>query len=128
LGVQKPLVFTKIAWSDQVAGKLRKALGEDEPIIAEEVKRGVSECWNIEGCGLMVTRLEIDQDRKTLVIVAGQGKNAGLVWDKVPAIAKANGANWIRVHSKRPGMVRILEPRGYTTEYGLGENVFIKRV
>lgn len=127
MGIQKPLIFTKIAWSDQVAEKLKKALGDDVPIIAEEVKKGVSECWQIEGCGLMVTRLEIDQ-AKTLVIVAGQGKNAGAVWDKVPAIAKANGANWIRVHSKRPGMVKVLEPRGYKTEYGLDENVFIRRV
>lgn len=107
---------------------LKPATGEDEPIIRREVQRGIAQCWQIKNVGVMVTRLEVEPDSKTLVIVAGAGKKAILVWQLMPKIAKANGAGLIRVHSKRPGMGRILSGLGYKATPGNGETIYFKQV
>ncbi len=126
MGAEK-LIFSKSKWTPEVANILKPATGDDEPIIAAEVEAGISECWEIKDHGYMVTRLETEPE-KTLVVVAGAGRKAGEVWQIMPNIARANGAKWIRVHSKRPGMFRVLKPLGYEVKPGNGEKIYLKRV
>ena len=92
--------------------------------IAGEIIRGEAEAWEVIGRGYMVTRLEINPAHKTLVIVAGQGRDAGPVFDVLPAIARANGADTIRIHSLRPGMLRVLSRRGYQSKIEDRETVY----
>jgi hypothetical protein len=121
------LVFKPVKWSPEVAASLSKATSPDEAVIEDEVKRGISQCWQVKNYGYLVTRLELEPD-KSLVLVAGQGRGLFDVLSVMPNIAKANGAKWIRIHSKRAGMVRMLERLNYLVTYGLGENIFYKKV
>ncbi|PHS23392.1 MAG: hypothetical protein COA83_09895 [Methylophaga sp.] len=123
----KGLVFKRVDWSLEIAAKLAKAIAPEQDFIANEVIKGISQCWHIEGYGYLITRLELEPE-KTLVIVAGQGRGLNDVMTFMPRIAKANGAKLIRIHSRRAGMVRMLEKLNYQTEYGLGENVFYGRI
>ena len=121
------LVFKQVNWSPAVAANLSKATAPDEDHIANEVQSGKAQCWNIKGYGYVVTRLELEPV-KTLVMVAGQGRGMIDVLTIMPNVAKANGAKLIRLHSRRAGMVRMLEKLHFEVEYGLGENIFYKKV
>ena len=122
------LVFTKSNWTREIADILKPATGEDEPIIRREVETGQSECWQIKDVGVIVTRLEVEPDSRTLVLVAGAGRRSAEVFRLLPKMAKANGAGWIRVHSKRPGMKKLLMPLGYEVTPGNGETIYLKQV
>jgi hypothetical protein len=124
----KALIFERVNWSPQVAAGLARATYPEENFISNEVKTGICQCWHIHDHGYLVTRFEVEPDHKTLVIVAGQGRGLVKVLKAVYNVAKANKAKQIRLHSRRAGMVRMLEKLGYTVVYGLGENVFFKRV
>lgn len=124
----QPLIFKKSNWSPEIAAILKPATGEDEQIIRREVQTGQSECWKIKNVGVIVTRLEVEPDSKTLVLVAGAGRRSAEVFQLLPKMAKANGAGFIRVHSKRPGMKKLLMPLGYTAEPGNGETIYLKQV
>lgn len=122
------LILSPVNWSPEVAASLAKATAPDCEQVAEEVKGSISQCWKVHGYGYLITRLEVYSNEKVLVIVAGQGKGLNDVVPVFLAIAKANNAQTIRIHSKRAGMVRKLEKLGYTVEYGLKENIFYKQV
>jgi hypothetical protein len=121
------IVFERVNWSPEVAANLAKAIAPEQDFIENEVKQGISECWHVHGFGYLVTRLELDIP-KTLVIVAGQGQGLKKIMSIMPSIAKSNKAKWIRVHSRRSGMAKLLQPLGYLVEYGLGENIYYKKV
>ena len=111
-----------------MAAILKPALGDDLPIIKDEIQAGACECWHIRDHGYMVTRLENNPASKTLVIVAGVGQKARPVFEIMPKVAKANGAKWLRVHSKRKGMARYLYGLGYSQTWADNETIFFKRV
>lgn len=120
------MIFERVDWSPEVAANLAKATFPESAFIGLEVKNGISQCWKIKGHGYLVTRFESED--KTLVMVAGQGKGLSDVLRVMTGIAKANGVHQIRIHSRRAGMVRMLEKLNYKTVYGLGENVFYGRI
>lgn len=126
------IIFERVPWSPRMAAILSNALGQALRDISSEIVAGVSELWSIRGIGHMVTRMEISKAAAVLVVVAAQGRNTMSVLKMLPAIARANGARsgteGIRIHSRRAGMARLLEPLGYRQEFGLGESIYHGRV
>jgi len=92
---------------------LARAAGPDLKEIGCQVEQGESECWRVLGRGYIVSRLEVTEQGKELVIVAAQGRNGLPVLDAFERIGKANGAESVRIHSERPGMGRYLKSKGY---------------
>lgn len=127
------LTFERVTWSPRLSAGIQKACGIGWPFINAELINGDCEAWKIKDHGLMVTRLEVTEKGPVLVVVAAQGKNALPIIKKLPDIARANGARpgseSIRIHSQRPGMVKLLQKAGnYRHELGNGETVFYGRV
>lgn len=127
------IVFRNVTWSPRLAAKIKNACGWGWTFINAELVNGISQAWDIDGIGVMITRLENHESGPVLVVVAAQGKNALPVLKKLPDIAKANGAlpgsEGIRIHSQRPGMWKYLKRLGnYRRELSLGETVFYGRV
>lgn len=101
-------MFVKLTELTKAAAKgLGDSLGDDidREIIADEIKQGISELWEIsEGKAYCVTRIEEHE----LVIVCFGGK--GLI-DAAPTIfeaAKAHNLS-IRFHTNRPALARLLK-------------------
>lgn len=88
---------------------LIKCCGEFWEDIKEECKTGEIQIWNVEGHGILFTRLEQHVHlQKELVIVAGEGKNLFAVLEHFKKWCKLENAN-IRLHSSRPGMLKMME-------------------
>ena len=127
----EPLRFRRVTWSPRLAAALHKATAPADRAVNSEIVEGRAECWEIDGHGLIVTRLEVAPDGgRCFVVVAGVGRQGLEVLRRVPAICRANGATTWRIHSRRPGMARYLARAGleYEQELGLGESVFHGRV
>lgn len=119
------LTFTRLDWSPEVAAGLSRAMGDDSELIANEVKAGIAECWRIKNHGLMVTRLELDNN--ALVLVAGEGRGMVQILEAMPALAKANGVDLVRFHSKRKGMARLIKRLNYDVAEGHEEKIYYGR-
>lgn len=94
---------------------LKTILKDDMSAIKKEVESGISELWEVAGCGYTVTRIEPDEMGKPfeLVFVAGIGKNAKAVINHFRNLAKPMGIKKMRIHSVRKGMGRYLKPLGF---------------
>lgn len=103
-------------WSEDAAAALAPALGPYAEAVAAEVRGEVCELWNIPGHGYLVTRIECDPQYRPqeLVLVAASGRDAlpVLRWFRAN-VARPMGCRWMRVHSRRPGMGRYLQPEGF---------------
>lgn len=120
--------LTKLERIPEDAFNLFRGMGMDRDIITAEVENGTSECWELNGYGHMITRVEIHEPSgiKTLVIVA-----TGLtqrvqsayrdVFPLIEKIARDNGFAYIRAHCDNEPMARYLRSLGFTykgSEYG----------
>jgi len=104
----------KLAWSDVVESVLRPVLGDDVPVVRGEVERGISELFQVDDRGYLVTRIEDYDSFREFVIVAAVGHGTDAVLPKLIGLAQGNGIDRIRVHSNRPGMGRLLRGYGFT--------------
>ena len=106
------LTFRKVPWSQRVAKGIARAGGADLNIIGQEVIDNVSEAWEIDGCGFVITRLEQTDFGPELVLVAGEGRGGMQVVPALQRVASRVGAT-MRIHSERNGMGRYLRPLGF---------------
>lgn len=103
-------------WSDEAEAGLVVSAGKDMAAIRDEVKRGISILWRVEGRGdfdfvkgWAVTRLEVS--RKEIVFVLGEGKGFHHAAPYFVRAAKEAGYS-IRVHVERKGMMRMWSRHG----------------
>ena len=102
----------KIAWNSEADNALLSALGNDLCQIKKEVAEGSCELWRYDDGGYCVTRLEVTQSGKELVIVGSGVKNGAQKLREWVKLANSNG--WtVRIHSKRLGMAKFLERQGF---------------
>ncbi len=98
-----------VQWSESFAGYVQTALGSDLGFIRQEVEAGFCQCWEFgfedEIFGYVVTRLEGD----TLVVVAYEGLHVKGCADLLVQICEIKGLPYIRFHTQRPGLIRLLK-------------------
>lgn len=131
MDAQEPLIFRQLEWTPRLAAAISRAASPDGKAVNSEIVTGRAQAWEIEGRGVMVTRLELHDTGPELVVVAGEGRAAAPVMCTIPAIARANGARRIRLHSYRRGMRRWLRQFGQWEEQAgeePGEKVFFHGV
>lgn len=93
-------------WNPTAASGLSSALGDDLPMIADEIKAGRAALYEVPGRGWMVFRREGSE----LVCIAAEGRGLLPVF---AAIVEQTNAQTVRVHSSRAGMGRMLAPLGF---------------
>lgn len=116
LGVEEKMIC--ISWRDSIESQLLKAAGSKAVMkeIIEEIKAGLASLWAFAGprhCGYAVTRIESVKWGKEFVIVLGQGLGAKDAINKLLCYALEKGCNSVRVHVKRPGLMRIFGRFGF---------------
>lgn len=105
------LTFERWHWGPDAAAGLTIAMGRDEPIIAEEIKQGISQLWRVNGGeSWLITR----EEGTELVIVCLQGRNARPIIERVKAKAQAAGFETMRAHTQRRGLQRMFADQGVT--------------
>jgi hypothetical protein len=135
MATRQEVTLKKMPWLPKVAAALSRALGDDLREVGGEVVSGVSECWEWVGVGYCITRLEISETGREFVLVAAEGRgfytpqtmnlNDGLVI----RIADANGADRVRINTRRPSIGRFLTRYGWQEKLDLGESeVYGQRV
>lgn len=106
----------EIAWREALEPELIPVLNDDLPAIREEVKKGISQLWQVVGRGLVITRIEQDSlgQPDELVFIAGIGKDAKPVIKHFSKLAFLNfGVKKMRIHSQRKGMEKYLSSLGF---------------
>lgn len=116
VGIQQKITLIKRDWSPVLAAGLLRAMWPNAKEISSEIITGDCVLFEVVNHGLLVIRLEQDNGRKTLVVVAAQGINAGPVMDAYVQIAKAYQADAVRTHTARKGVGRWLEKRGFSVD------------
>jgi hypothetical protein len=113
----------EIAWTKELEPELIPVLNDDLPAIREEVKKGISQLWRVDGRGLVITRIEENAlgQPDELVFIAGIGKDAKPVIKHFAFLVNYNfGVKKMRIHSQRQGMERYLSSLGF----GYSETVY----
>ena len=110
--------ITQINWEPDIAYHLAKAAGSKECLdnVAEEVKRGLAQLWQITGesSGYLVTRVEREPSgEREMVLVLGEGKGAKAVIGWAVELANNHGIKKMRTHITRPGLKKIYENLGW---------------
>lgn len=120
----KRVSFIKQNWNDEAERALLPALDCDRDWIKSEVEQGVSELFYCAEFGYCVTRFEISETLKELVLVAGSGKNLIDAVNCLAEIARNAGADRLRYHTHDWRVATLFEGAGFK-EY---ERVFIKEL
>lgn len=97
-----------VAWTTSTTQGLKNALGEDLPIIRQEVECGLSRLWYFEPGTWMVTRVE----GRELVVVALEGGGLKHIMPVLISRAKAQGFKSLRAHTNKPGLEKYLQRWG----------------
>lgn len=94
-------VLTPITWSKAAKQKLRPAGAVNT--LEREVLTGNSQLWSVAGNRLLVvTRIEVKQGVKELVIVAAAGRGLARTTSAIYDLAASSGAKTIRFHTFHP--------------------------
>ncbi len=92
--------WQRVGWSVDVENCLSGALSDEGmAIVAGEVSSGVSTLWHVESHGYFITRLELFENKKELVLVAWQGKNTEPLVEYLKAACVSEGINSMRFHT-----------------------------
>jgi len=100
-------------WVEGIA----EAAGEDLDEICQEVARGESEALELWAGSFAVLRIEQAPAYREAVIVAGQGRNMKKALPLLEQRAKSKGADYIRAHVQRRGLVRMFQAQGYEIDH-----------
>lgn len=100
---------------------MRRALGFDFAGIEKDVAAGTACAFEVLGHGYVVLRVDVDDaGGRTLVFIAGAvfdeadaQRHADAVVPAVVAIAERNDCEYVRAHSGRYGMGRLLARYGF---------------
>lgn len=108
----------RMAWNDQAAQALAGAAGSPEELaeVGKEVETGDAQLFQFEGKphGYLVLRLEeTPTGRRELVLVLGAGSGARELIALAKDWANQVGADSIRTHVSRPGLIRLYERQGF---------------
>ena len=102
-----------------VAQQIRPLFDDREwPVVADEVMEGHIELFRINDDSFALTRIETEINE--LVIVGYIGQRLTEFADAMIRLAKSNGIESIRFHSRRPGLARLirkLSPQRLETVY-----------
>ncbi len=100
----------QLPWSDAVAQKLSKAMGNDQALFEREVNANVCQIWELLGGDLyMITRSEYSE----LVICAMEGKGMSKVAPEIIKHAKQRGFKSIRFHTQQIWLAEKLAKFGF---------------
>ncbi len=102
--MEKRLTFKRLA---RLTGAARRALAEvmGDHDFADEIRRGVAECWQVDPARLfLITRIE----KKELVVCCAAGKSLIDACVYLLAAAKQQGLHSIRFHTEKPAFVRLI--------------------
>lgn len=131
----KPVLLVKNEpWNDGAAAWLIPACDEEYPITAlqNDCENGICSLFNVYGenghVASMVMRID-DGGARELVVVAGGGYFAHgslykILTPYVEAIAAANGCKYLRGHTRRKGIGRLMQLAGWEQS----EIIFRKQV
>lgn len=105
----------KVAWSDDAAKALKRALGGDLQEIKKQVDDGHCELWRYADGGYCVTRVEVSTVGACELVIVASGVTRGA--EKLSDwLEFAKGRGWsVRIHSKRAGMSGFLKRQGFKT-------------
>lgn len=124
----------KVNWSKAAFNGLAVALGENLHDVAADVIAGNSELWSVGGHGFVVTRFEVRNEYKTLILVGGQGEalNGNGYIESVKAfcnLAASAGADRVEISTHRPAIGRMVKAIGFEqvqTKYELNIREILK--
>ena len=100
------MIVRKVGWL-AVREKLVATFDGDEALIKQDVDNGVASCWMIGGV-CMISRRE----NYELVVMCLAGEGLAEVAPVLKAAAKKAGCKSIRLHTKRRGLLKLLQPFG----------------
>ncbi len=92
--------WVRVPWTQEAEKMLSDALLSDSSIIKQEVETGLSTLWHVIGHGFFVTRLEVIDQKKELVMVAWQGKNTQPIIKHLKLVCENEGIKSIRFHTQ----------------------------
>ena len=103
----------KVAWSDDAAKALSRALAGDLQEIKKQVDDGHCELWRYSDGGYCVTRVEVSVLGEHELVIVASGVKRGA--EKLAEwLEFANRRGWsMRIHSDRLGMKKFLEKKGF---------------
>lgn len=104
-------VFQKIEWSKEAENQLARAMNNEQEVawLKNRVDNGILSLYQ-KDTGFAVIGADFDE----LVIVAVAGRNMiDNVASLAEILARANGFNKIRFHTKRKGFFKIVNRYGY---------------
>lgn len=112
------------AWSPTAARGLARAAGEDLDDVAEDVIGGRAALYELAPGTYAVLRMEQAHAYRECVLVCGEGRELHRHMPTLEAAARRWGAQRLRAHVSRPGMVRMLARHGLT----VAQTVLTKRL
>lgn len=93
---------------------LKKSLGGDGQLLRLECENNISNCWRFnDGEAHMLTRAE----GLELVVCCFEGKSLQSFVSHIFKAAKACGFTSIRFHTKRPGILKLLNQKFHLVKY-----------
>lgn len=91
-------------WTDEADEALRPVTANEHHQMMCEVNDGISELYCIDGNSWLITRIDGDE----LVVCCYIGENVKEVAAKLWDAANAAGCKYIRFHTQRPGLNRMM--------------------
>ncbi len=104
-------------WVAEATTGLVQALRDDLPILREQVTSGMAQLWQVitdKGESWLITRVEIIEDQKELVVCCYQGCDVNTVTPLIYQCAEQQGFDAIRYHTQRKGLNRLVADLGFT--------------
>ena len=103
-------------WTDKATTGLQQCLRGDLPILREQVNHGIAQLWQVitdKGESWLITRVEMINDLKELVVCCYQGCDVNTVTPVIYRCAEQQGFDSIRYHTQRKGLNRLVKPLGF---------------
>lgn len=104
-------------WVAEATTGLVQALRDDLPILREQVNSGMAQLWQIitaKGESWLITRVEVIEDQKELVVCCYQGCDVNTVTPVIYQCAEEQGFDSIRYHTQRKGLNRLVKTLGFS--------------
>ncbi|MBX2809760.1 MAG: hypothetical protein KTR20_14135 [Cellvibrionaceae bacterium] len=110
-------IYLHPRWLERATVGLNETLHDDLPLLKTQVNRGIAQLWEIEtdkGTSWMISRVEIINGKRELVICCYQGCDVKTVTRVIYRCAQVQGFDSIRYHTQRQGLNRLVVDLGFT--------------
>ena len=104
-------------WVAEAEVGLALTLRDDRATLRDQVNQGIAQLWQVmtdQGESWLITRVELLDDYKELVVCCYQGCDVKTVTPVIYRCAEEQGFDSIRYHTQRKGLNRLVKPLGFT--------------